>query len=96
MNSNIQVSKLEQLSKKIETNTANLNDYQEYENILMNSGLKKEYIYNFLNSAGFNNWEDFLSARKDKEREKNIGTAIIGGIIGLGLGLILNALFRDD
>ena len=94
--SNIKISQLETLSKKIEVNSATLDDYKQYEYILLNSGLTKEYIYTFLTRAGFNNWEDFVSARKDKEKEKNIGTAIIGGIIGLGLGLIINAMFSDD
>lgn len=94
--SNIQTNQLEILSKKIELNTANLDDYKQYEYILLNSGLTKEYIYTFLTRAGFNNWNDFVSARKDKQKEKNIGTAIIGGIIGLGLGLIINAMFNDD
>lgn len=90
------ISELELLSKKIETNSASLDDYKRYEGILLNSGLNKSYIYNFLNQAGFNTWEEFALARKDKEKEKNIGTAIIGGIIGLGLGLILNSLFKEE
>ncbi|WP_248723847.1 hypothetical protein [Seonamhaeicola sp. ML3] len=94
--SNIQISELELLSNKIEANTATLDDYKKYEFILLNSGLTKDYIYTFLNRAGFNNWEEFALARKDKQKEKNIGTAIIGGIIGLGLGLILNAMFKDE
>jgi len=94
--SNIQISQLEILSKKIEMNTATLDDYKQYEHILLNSGLTKDYIYTFLTRAGFQNWESFVSARKDKEKEKNIETAIIGGIIGLGLGLILNAMLNDD
>lgn len=94
--SNIQISELELLSNKIEANTATLDDYKKYEFILLNSGLTKDYIYTFLNRAGFNNWEEFVLARTDKQKEKNIGTAIIGGIIGLGLGLILNAMFKDE
>jgi len=87
---------LETLSKKIETNSANLDDYKQYENILLNSGLSREYIYNFLNRAGFKTWEEFASARNDKEKEKNISSTVIGGIIGLGLGLILNSLFKNE
>ena len=90
------MNELELLSKKIESNSADLNDYKRYENILLNSGLNKSFIYDFLNQAGFQNWEQFVSARKDKEKEKNIGTAIIGGIIGLGLGLILNSIFKEE
>ena len=89
------INKLEILSNKIERNTATLDDYKEYEHILLNSGLKREYIYTFINKAGFNNWEEFLKARKSKQNEKNIGTAVIGGIVGLGLGLILTAMFKE-
>jgi len=94
--SNIQFKQLEVLSRKIETNTATLDDYKQYEFILLNSGLTKEYIYTFLTRAGFKNWEQFVSARKDKQKEKNIGTAIIGGIIGLGLGLILKSMLKEN
>ncbi len=90
------INELEMLSNKIEANSADLKDYKRYENILLNSGLSKTYIYNFLNRAGFKTWEEFAFARKDKEKEKNISSAIIGGIIGLGLGLILNSIFKDE
>ncbi len=89
------IKQLELLSNKIEKNTATLKDYKMYEHILLNSGLKRDYIYAFINKAGFNTWEEFVKARKNKQLEKNIGTAIIGGVIGLGLGLILNAMFNE-
>jgi len=89
------IQQLEILSNKIERNTATLDDYKEYEHILLNSGLKRDYIYAFINKAGFNTWEEFVNARKNKQKEKNIGTAIIGGVVGLGLGLILNAMFKE-
>lgn len=84
---------LENLTKKIEKNQADINDYQKYEDILLKGGLPKSIIDQSLKDAGFETWIDFVSARQDKEKEKNIESAVIGGLIGLGLGLLIAALF---
>jgi hypothetical protein len=87
------INELELLSNKIEQNTATLDDYRRYELLLLNGGLSHDYIYSYLNRVGFNTWEDFISARQQKERDKNIEASVVGGLIGLGLGLLLVGLF---
>ncbi|HPV56646.1 MAG TPA: hypothetical protein PKW61_05925, partial [Tenuifilaceae bacterium] len=56
------VRELEYLTKKIENNQANLNDYQKYEEILLKGGLPKSIIENNLRKAGFNTWSEFVNA----------------------------------
>ncbi len=89
-------NELEVLTQKIENNTAELVDYKRYEFILEKGGLSTEYIYSYLNRAGFNNWNDLILARKDKEKKKTSNAVVVGGLIGLGIGLILAEIFGSD
>ncbi|NOZ46659.1 MAG: hypothetical protein GXO79_07725 [Chlorobi bacterium] len=90
-------NELEVLTQKIEKNSADLKDYQRYELLLKKGGLSTEYIYSYLNRAGFNNWNELIDARKNKENKKELTNAtVIGGIIGIGLGLLLAGIFSDD
>lgn len=86
---------LEQLTHKIENNTATLQDYERYEVLLLQGGLPREYIYSYLRRAGFNSWEEFLAARKNKARREMISGAIIGGLVGLGLGVLFYDLIGE-
>jgi hypothetical protein len=89
-------SELENITQKIEQDTATLSDYQRYELLLLQGGLTKEYIYSYLNKAGFNSWQEFIDARKDKEKKELVGAVTIGGLIGLGVGLLIKWLLSDD
>lgn len=89
------VQELEQLTHKIENNTATLQDYERYEALLLQGGLPLDYIYSYLDRAGFNSWEGFLAARQSKARREMIGGAIIGGLVGLGLGVLFYDLLGD-
>jgi hypothetical protein len=84
-------TELESLTFRIDNNSASLDDYKRYELLLVNAGLPKHYIYDYLRRAGFSNWDDFVRARKIKEQshQENLETAVVGGIIGLGIGLLL-------
>jgi len=88
MNNQI-LGELELLTRKIETNTATIEDYKRYEVLLLNGGLTHEYIFSYLNQAGFKNWEDFIKTRQKKQTDKDNEAALIGGLVGLGLGLLL-------
>jgi len=90
-------NELEVLTQRIEKNSADLEDYQRYELLLNKGGLSTEYIYSYLNRAGFNNWNELINARKNKENKKELANAtVVGGIIGIGLGLLLAGIFSDD
>lgn len=88
---------LEKLTQKIENNTASLDDYQKYENILLKGGLSQDYIHSYLNKAGFNTWEDLIRARQNKENGTSpLGAIALGGLIGIGLGLIIYKLIGNN
>jgi hypothetical protein len=92
MNNQI-ISELELLSYKIGQNTATLEDYKRYEVLLHNGGLSHDYIFSYLNQAGFRTWEDFIAARRKKQNDKDKEATLVGGLIGLGLGLLLLGIF---
>jgi hypothetical protein len=81
------------LRKKIDSNSATLPDYSEYERILTGSGLyTHEEIMQHLNNFGYNSWDAFYKARRPVFNEpKPIGTegAALGLVLGLGLALLL-------
>lgn len=87
---------LEALTQKIENNSARLEDYKRYEGLLEKGGLSTEYIYSYLNRAGFNNWDELINARKGREKKETSNAVVIGGLIGLGIGLLLAGIFGED
>jgi hypothetical protein len=90
-------NELEQLTKLIENNRASLENYKRYEQILINGGLSRDFIFSYLNRAGFNSWEEFVNARQNKEsevKEKKESWAV-AAIIGIGIGLLISALKKD-
>ena len=89
-------NQLERLTKKIEDNTASLQDYQQYESILRKGGLTHDYIFSYLQKAGFNSWVDFVKARKNIEYKERTLPVAIGGIIGIGVGLLLMGVFSKE
>jgi len=85
-------NELEGLTRKIEQNTANLEDYKRYETLLTSGGLSHSYIFSYLNRAGFRTWEEFIAARQKKTSEANT----VGTLIGLGLGILLLAVLSEE
>jgi hypothetical protein len=90
-------NELEILTQKIEQNTANLSDYKRYETILVNAGLSRDYIFSYLQKAGFTTWNDFYRARniKAKANQETLEAIAIGGLIGIGIGLLISTLNKD-
>ena len=90
-------NELERLTHQIEHNTASLDDYKKYESILTKAGLPREYLYNYLNRAGFTSWEDLSQARNGKEqiKQEKREASTVGGIVGLGLGLLMASLLKN-
>jgi hypothetical protein len=86
---------LEILTRKIEQNTATLDDYNRYETILLQGGLSSDYIHSYLIRAGFSNWNDLVLARRNKEQEKSQNAGVIGALVGLGLGLLIAEIFGE-
>jgi hypothetical protein len=87
-------NEVEFLSQKIEQNTATIEDYKKYENLLLNGGFTHEYIFSNLNRAGFWNWEEFIAARQKKEKDKDTEANIVGGLIGIGLAILLLGIWE--
>jgi hypothetical protein len=89
-------NELDVLTKKIEYNSATIDDYNRYEYLLSKGGLSRDYVRTFLNKAGFKTWNDFVNARNAKVKDERVSGAMVGGLIALGLGLLLAGLFSND
>lgn len=88
---------LENLTQKIESNNATLNDYKRYEQLLVEGGLSREYIFSYLQRAGFNTWEELVQARRTKENEKKERneSLTVAAIVGIGIALLISAFQKD-
>ena len=71
--------RLIQLRNMIESNLANLEDYREYETLLVNTGkFSHADIQSRLQKYGFNNWDDYYKSRQygifndQKQQKKNV------------------------
>ena len=91
-------SELGILSQKIEDNTASVQDYNRYEELLLNAGLQKEYILSYLKKADLKSWEDLIKARnkQGKLREENQKMNAVGGLLGIAIGLFVIYLIGDE
>jgi|GEM_PF-2947708 len=84
-------TQIEHLAFKIENNTAQLTDYQNYENLLINVGLPRDFIFSYLKKADIDSWEALLEARtkQEKMQKENRKAMAIGGVVGIGIGVVL-------
>ena len=79
--------KLEILKDKIESNTAKVNDYKRYEELVDEAGLKENYLEEVLSDYGYENWSEYYRERKKsyKVRDRDVEGALLGIITGLAL-----------
>ena len=96
-------TRINELYFKILENKAYLNEYYEYQDILLKYGYSPQQIANYLEKGDFNNVEELYYARNPKFGEKKPLKAnvdweplVVGGLIGLGLGLVIRELARKQ
>ena len=101
------INRIEQLSDKIQNNTANLNDYEEYEKLLIQGGYSKKIILKTLKDANIETYKELIEKRNKiyaeikqskieaLERRKIVEGIAVVGLIALGLAVLFN-LFRKD
>ncbi len=93
------IERIDFLKDRIKQNAADVEEYLEYESLLMEMGFSKEKIWKNLNIYGIKSWEEFIRRRNlaETDSEKDfIEIKIVGGLAGLGLALILRGLFRKS
>ena len=101
-----EVLRIDELSNKIRDNTANLNDYEEYESLLNKAGYSHEFIMSKLKEANVDSYKDLIEKRfkiasdlkqrkKDAlERRKIIEGIAVVGLVAIGLAIFF-AFFRN-
>jgi len=88
--------KLQELADKIKFDTATKEEYEEYYNILIESGISKNTIDNQLANGNFKTITDLYLTRKnaDEERKRLINRNVVSGLVGIGLGVLLYWSFK--
>lgn len=87
-----QESELRSLLDKIRSNSANLNDYQKYENILSKNGITADEMAMVLRRNGFYSIEQYFNQRtkaQSLDEKRRTDGELLGAILGLGGGLLL-------
>lgn len=86
------LNRLNILTEKIRTNSASVQDYNEYEQILINSGaFTANEIHGYLSRANIHTYDALIDARnraKTIEEKKGVETAVVVGLVALGLAII--------
>jgi len=92
------IQSLNILTEKIRLNQASVAEYNEYENILIQSGaFNHNEIMSYLSSANLNNYNDLIAARnraKTIEDKKLVEGVAVVGLVALGLALIFSGSSR--
>jgi hypothetical protein len=84
------LSRIKYLAERIKYDEATKDEYKEYENLLIENGISKESISNHLKNGNFSDIEELFKARKraDEARKMLINTAVVAGLVGIGIGII--------
>ncbi|PWK27046.1 hypothetical protein LV89_01858 [Arcicella aurantiaca] len=88
---------------KIDTNKAVLDDYYQYEKLLLKAGLTQEQIRAKLTEHGFNSYNQYIDARKTattREQRNVVEVAVVAGLVVLsaiiGFLIITGKLIISD
>ena len=94
---------IEYLSYKIDTNTAVIDDYYQYEKLLLKAGLTQEQIRSKLTANGFKSYNQYIDARKSattREQRNIVEVVVVAGLVVLsaiiGLLVITGKLIISD
>ena len=92
--SNEKKQRLDFILKRIENGKALALEYQEYEDLLLESGIVLSKIRKPLSDAGINTWQEYIDERAkvqitDTDNVKKFLVIILGAIIALGIGVII-------
>jgi len=84
-------TEIQHIAYKIENNTAQLTDYQNYETLLTEVGLPRDFIFSYLKKADIDSWEALVEARakEEKMQRENLKAMAVGGVVGIGIGVVL-------
>lgn len=90
---NIGRDRLEILLYRIRNNSASSNDYQEFENLLIQAGFNRDEIRKNLYIYDISDWENFYHRKqeaKSYEQKRLFEVIIKGSLIGLGLAALIS------
>ncbi len=88
------LNRLNILTEKIRKNVADVEDYNEYEQLLINSGaFEHNEIHSYLKKANLHSFDALIHARnqaKTLQDKKVIEGVAVVGLVALGLALIFS------
>jgi hypothetical protein len=78
-------NRVDELSYKIDNGTANVEEYKEYEKLLIQAGIPEKLIRARMNKYGYNTYEQYYDARKNAKttQDKNVLEILI--VVGLAV-----------
>tara|TARA_R110001592_G_scaffold363212_1_gene681392 strand:+ start:944 stop:1264 length:321 start_codon:yes stop_codon:yes gene_type:complete len=90
---------LSKLLNYIESGSADVEDFKEFEKILLDNGIDRDDIFKPLQREHIKDWDDLVNKRKnvakDDYKKKNLYEAlVIGVLLGLGLYVLYKALSK--
>lgn len=93
------VNRLIELRDRITKNIASLDDYTEYDKLLVKSGLwKQRQIDKKLIEYGFKSWNEYYQKRRQNKfqgHRSDTEGQVLGAILGLSLVILLATIYRN-
>jgi len=92
MLSSEQFERLDVLSERIKYNSATIEDYHDYESIMIESGVfGHEDIQRILEKGNVKSFDELVRRRQNKEDEKMLRQIVAVGLAGLALALLFRS-----